>query len=81
VKYAVRYRGGIEHYNDVLDALPAARERGEKNIRVFRCDPNGEVLLQEISDGPVVVGMPVDSRRGEPVDQHTLSTRAQRGLL
>jgi hypothetical protein len=84
VKYAVRYRGGIEHYDDVLDALPAARaarERDEKNIRVFRCDPNGEVLLQEISDGLGVVGMPVEGQRGEPVDQHSFQDRAQRGLL
>lgn len=84
MKYALRSPGACVHYDDVLDALPAARaarERDEKNIRVFRCDPGGEVLLQEISDGPGVVGMPVESRRGEPVDQHSFQDRAQRGLL
>jgi hypothetical protein len=84
VSYVVRSPGSVARFDDVLDALPAARaarERDEKNIRVFRCDPNGEVLLQEISDGLGVVGMPVEGQRGEPVDQHSFQDRAQRGLL
>lgn len=84
MSYVVRSPGSVARFDDVLDALPAARsarERDEKNIRVFRCDPNGEVLLQEISDGLGVVGMPVEGQRGEPVDQHSFQDRAQRGLL
>ena len=83
--YVVRAPGVVDHYDDVLDAMPAARAlaaSGVRNVRVFRCDPGGEVLLAFVENHKRELKWARgDSRRGEPVDQHSFQDRAQRGLL
>lgn len=85
MKYAVRSPGACVHYDDVLDAMPAARalaQSGVRNVRVFRCDPGGEVLLAFVENHKRELRWAWgDNRRGEPVDQHSFQDRAQRGLL
>lgn len=85
MSYVARSANGIEHHDDVLDAMPAARalaQSGVRNVRVFRCDPGGEVLLAFVENHKRELRWEWgDNRRGEPVDQHSFQDRAQRGLL
>ena len=60
----------------------AVAASGMRNVRVFRRDPGGEVLLSYSEDRARESKWHwSDARRGEPVDQHTLQSRAERGLL
>lgn len=81
----MRSANGVDHYDDVLDAMPAARvlaQSGVRNVRVFRCDEGGEVLLAFVENHKHELRWEWgDTRRGELIDQHALQDRAQRGLL